>query len=83
MQDLEQSIRERAYHLWMEGGCQDGQADAHWLAAQRDILGAFLGAIGRVKVSEQHQAETSESRKKQRRLVRITEPAVSRASHFS
>jgi hypothetical protein len=45
MQDLEQSIRERAYHLWMEGGCRDGQADAHWLSAQREILGAFLGAV--------------------------------------
>jgi len=46
MQDLEQSIRERAYHLWMEGGSQEGEADAHWLSAQREILGAFLGAIG-------------------------------------
>ena len=60
MQDLEQSIRERAYHLWTDGGRQDGQADAHWLAAQRDILGAFLGAIGRVKVSEQYPAERCE-----------------------
>jgi Protein of unknown function (DUF2934) len=50
MQDLEQSIRERAYHLWMEGGCQDGHAAAHWLSAQREILGAFLGAIGNVPV---------------------------------
>lgn len=46
MQDLEQSIRERAYQLWMESGCQDGQADAHWLSAQREILGAYLGGIG-------------------------------------
>jgi Protein of unknown function (DUF2934) len=33
MQDLEQTIRERAYHLWIEGGRNDGNADAHWLAA--------------------------------------------------
>jgi Protein of unknown function (DUF2934) len=45
MQDLEQSIRERAYQLWIEAGCEDGQADAHWLAAQREILSASLGAI--------------------------------------
>jgi hypothetical protein len=64
MQDLEQSIRERAYHLWIEGGCQDGQADAHWLAAQREVLGTFLGSIGRVTLSEQHPAETSEKPKK-------------------
>jgi Protein of unknown function (DUF2934) len=33
MQDLEQVIRERAYHLWMADGCGDGSADAHWLSA--------------------------------------------------
>ena len=38
MEDLEQAIRERAYHLWMEQGCQDGKAEAHWLAAQREVL---------------------------------------------
>ena len=52
MQDIEQAIRERAYHLWIENGCSDGQADAHWLAAQRDVLGASLGEIGRVTVTE-------------------------------
>ena len=59
MQDLEQAIRERAYHLWIEGGCQDGQADAHWLVAQREILGASLGEVGLVKVGEQYPAAKS------------------------
>ena len=59
MQDLEQAIRERAYHLWMEGGCQDGQADAHWLVAQREILGASLGEVGLVKIDEQYPAAKS------------------------
>jgi hypothetical protein len=53
MQDLEQSIRERAYQLWVESGCQDGQADVHWLAAQREILSASLGTID----TEQQAAE--------------------------
>jgi len=65
--DLEQSIRERAYHLWREGGCQDGHADTHWLAAQREVLGAFLGAIGRVTLKEQPLAQTSETPKKVKR----------------
>ena len=52
MQDLEQTIRERAYHLWVEGGCRDGAADAHWLAAKREILRASFGKIGRVSVNE-------------------------------
>ncbi|SHN85520.1 DUF2934 domain-containing protein [Bradyrhizobium erythrophlei] len=44
MHDLEQAIRERAYRLWIESGCEEGRADHHWLAAQRSILGALLGA---------------------------------------
>ena len=48
MQDLNQAIRERAYHLWIESGCEDGNADAHWLAAQREILSTSLAEISRV-----------------------------------
>ena len=29
MHDLEQAIRERAYHLWIESGRQEGQAEHH------------------------------------------------------
>jgi precorrin-6x reductase len=42
MQDIDQTIRERAYHLWIESGCEDGNADIHWLTAQREILSASL-----------------------------------------
>jgi len=42
MSDIEQAIRERAYQLWLEGGCQHGQADMHWVAAQREILSSSL-----------------------------------------
>ena len=45
MQDLETSIRERAYQIWIDSGCQDGHANAHWLAAQREILSVSLSAI--------------------------------------
>ena len=44
MHDIEQAIRERAYHLWIECGQQEGLAEQHWLAAQRSILSAALGA---------------------------------------
>ena len=40
-QDMEQTIRERAYHLWVADGCRDGESEHHWLAAERDILAAF------------------------------------------
>lgn len=49
MQDhLEHAIRERAYQLWIESGCEHGNADVHWLIAQREIVHASLGSIGRV-----------------------------------
>jgi hypothetical protein len=48
MQDLDQAIRERAYHLWIESGCEAGNADAHWLAAQREILSTSLADISHV-----------------------------------
>jgi hypothetical protein len=35
MDSLEQRIREQAYHIWMEEGCPEGQADAHWEQARR------------------------------------------------
>ena len=48
MQDLEQAIRERAYHLWTANGRQEGDAEAHWLTAQREILASSLGTLGNV-----------------------------------
>jgi hypothetical protein len=48
MQDLEQTIRERAYYLWTEGGYQEGNAEAYWLAAQREFLASSLQAVGAV-----------------------------------
>ena len=51
MQDIEQTIRDRAYHLWLENGCREGNADGHWLAAQREILGASLGELGHLSKS--------------------------------
>ncbi|WP_439400120.1 DUF2934 domain-containing protein (plasmid) [Bradyrhizobium sp. PMVTL-01] len=59
MYDLEQAVRERAYHLWIEGGCQHGHANAHWLAAQREVLSASLS-----KASEQPLATNAKSPRK-------------------
>jgi hypothetical protein len=43
-QSLEQRIRERAYTLWLENGCADGNAEQHWLAAERELL-AMMTAL--------------------------------------
>ena len=45
MQDLEQAIRERAYHLWIADGRPEGNAEVYWLSAQREILASSLNSI--------------------------------------
>jgi hypothetical protein len=70
MQDLEQAIRERAYHLWIADGCRGGNADAHWLIAQREILVSSLARFARVTFSESAVAkQKSKSAPKRARHV--------------
>jgi hypothetical protein len=63
MQELEQAIRERAYHLWIADGCRDGNADAHWLTAQREVLASSLRNFARVTISDAAPAMTKTDRK--------------------
>ncbi len=42
MPNLEEAIRERAYHLWITDGRPEGQADIYWLSAQRELLTASV-----------------------------------------
>ncbi len=44
-QNLEKLIRERAYEIWTSHGCVHGQADQHWLAAEREILTASTATL--------------------------------------
>jgi hypothetical protein len=46
MPNLEQAIRERAYHLWIADGQPEGQADIYWLNAQREILTTSVESSG-------------------------------------
>ena len=62
MQELEQAIRERAYHLWVADGCRDGSADEHWLSAQRDVLAASLGGFAGAKITDAQDTSTSETK---------------------
>ena len=39
---MHERIRERAYQLWDAGGRVEGQADQHWLCAEREILSQSL-----------------------------------------
>ena len=44
-QSTENRIRERAYEIWSD--FVHGQADQHWLAAEREILAASMAALAR------------------------------------
>ena len=46
MPNLEEAIRERAYHLWIADGQPEGQADNYWLNAQREILTTSVESSG-------------------------------------
>src|SRR5258705_13852006 len=46
MPNLEEAIRERAYHLWIADGQPEGQADIYWLYAQREILTTAVESSG-------------------------------------
>ena len=45
MPNLEEAIRERAYHLWIADGQPEGKADIHWLNAQHEILTTSVGSL--------------------------------------
>ena len=42
MPNLEEVIRERAFHLWIADGQPEGQAAVYWSSAQREILTTSL-----------------------------------------
>jgi hypothetical protein len=41
--ELPDQIRERAYEMWMAHG-REGEAEQHWLAAEREIVSALQSA---------------------------------------
>ena len=40
-QDLSDRIRARAYEIWVASGSRDGEAEQHWLAAEREVRAAL------------------------------------------
>jgi hypothetical protein len=63
-QSLENRIRQRAYEIWTTHGCVDGQADQHWLAAEREILAAATAALVRDRPPQQKKKRRPPARAK-------------------
>ena len=51
-QSLERRIRERAYEIWTANGRVHGQADQHWLAAEREILATSAIGLARKRAPQ-------------------------------
>ena len=45
MPNLEEAIRERAYHLWIADGRPEGKAEIYWLNAQHEILSTSVESL--------------------------------------
>ena len=61
---LKKRISERAYEIWAAHGRVDGQADQHWLAAEREILAVSAAALPR---NAAPRTKKSATRRKKRR----------------
>jgi hypothetical protein len=61
-QSTENRIRERAYEIWTAHGCVHGQADQHWLAAEREILAASTPALASKPAPKKKQRSTGRSK---------------------
>ena len=59
MQDLEQAVRERAYHLWVADGRPEGNADVYWLSAQREILTTSLSSTETAAIPSKHSVSAT------------------------
>ncbi|HEY7297497.1 MAG TPA: DUF2934 domain-containing protein [Xanthobacteraceae bacterium] len=42
---LEGRIRERAYEIWNAAGRPEGQAERHWLVAEREVLAMAMARV--------------------------------------
>ena len=59
---LENRIRERAYEIWAAHGYVHGQADQHWLVAEREILAASTAALARQPAPQKERRSLARSK---------------------
>jgi hypothetical protein len=74
MPNLEEAIRERAYHLWIADGQPEGHADIYWRNAQREILttsspGSNAAAAGAIVTKQGKKARVARSGKSKTRAA--------------
>ena len=60
-QSVQEQIRERAYQLWDTSGRMNGQAEQHWLAAEREILAERLAPTAATRASRLRRPKRSKA----------------------
>jgi Protein of unknown function (DUF2934) len=70
-QSLENRIRERAYEIWCANGCVHGQADQHWLDAEREILAPATAALASKPAPKKQKKRPSPARSKTTRTLTL------------
>ncbi len=61
LRSLENRIRERAYEIWTAHGCIHGQADQHWVAAEREILTESTATLAGVQQKRRFRARSKKA----------------------
>ena len=69
-QSLENRIRERAYEVWTARGCVHGQAEQHWLAAEREVLATSMAMLAAKPTPKKTARASARSKTATRALAR-------------
>jgi hypothetical protein len=69
MQDMEQAIRERAYHIWNDAGRPEGDSESFWLNAQRELIAESLAQIANIKAAAPKKATRAKATSPRKRKV--------------
>jgi Protein of unknown function (DUF2934) len=80
MPNLEEVIRERAYHLWIADGQPEGQAEVYWLSAQREILTTSLEGSSETAASPSTHSASATTKPVKRPKVARSGKSKSRAA---
>ena len=73
-QSLHHRIRERAYEMWSLAGRMDGQADQHWLAAERELLAEMTAhtSASKTVASRRHTRDRGNIGPQRKRLAKAS-----------
>ncbi len=78
--DQDRTVRERAYHLWVESGHQHGKAQDHWTQAERELSTAPSGSPKAAKAKASTTGATTAAPKASKKPSAPSEaPVPSRA----